>query len=1020
MMTQPDNAQTIFEQVFDLPPPRRSDELDRLCGPDGALRTAVATLLTLYDSAQAEGFLDQPFMTPAADSSLGAVEPAANTPDSIGRYRITGRLGAGSAGVVYCAESPPPTTRRVAVKVLRSGAPKSALERFRIEQRALATLNHPGIAQIFDSGLSDSGELFAVFEFIEGQTINDYVANAPVDWRECLELIVQVCDAVQHAHQRGVIHRDLKPSNIMVSIADGSAVVKVIDFGVSKLTHAPSQTTQTEHGRLVGTFGYMAPELLAGERVVDTRVDVYAIGIILFELLQGRHPYHDYLHSLPELVRVVRQGRTPALLGTHLGCKRDLDAIIRKATRTDMEQRYASPQHFADDLRRVLAGRTIEARPPSMAYAARKFATRRPRLVTAGTLVLVLLMVLLYLTIDAGSRARLAAEREANQRRRAEQETLRQQATLRFMIDLFRAASPGGAAGREVRVADALQLATGTIKDAFKDDAPLEIAIRSAIGEVHSSLGENDQGLAHLERAWQLAQASGDTLDRYEVLDRLLAAYLSARRTTTALSLMSPFAAELERPPLESTHLAARLRFRLGHAQLENGHTEAAERTLLAALDEVRRLESRDKRLEAQCLAGLGAVDYALGRLDAAYDRLYAAYELLREAAGLAHPETLSALADVGVVLNTQGRSEEAWTLQQDLLEEVRGILGDRHLHTAAVLSNISDALVSLDRYEEADDYLAQAIEIRRQHLPDDHYDIALTRYKRARCAFRRGSLPDAEKHLAACIEPYRRELGDDDSQVLLLYENLGQTLYHQKKLVEAETFFERAYQGRLKQLGPTHHDTRQSLESFCTTRLQLGLLDDRTEQLLREFDASHRLAFADHPAIAFDAAHRLAWLLLARGKTANLAELAADALVHCRTNGVDSSSWLVLQALTLVDSGSGKDLDRVVREMQRAAETAEWASGAILGWQAQQEGNAVSAAEHFETALADWPDQPWLLGAVRACVYSDWGEALAECGRFDAAAVQLKRAGKALSTLGDEAPRVKLNRHRLENMSSR
>ncbi len=412
-MNQDEAAEAVFEQVFDRTAAERECEINRRCGGDEKLRRAVLRLLALHDSAQADEFLNEPLIRLDIHESEEADGTAVTCPPVVGRYRIIGCLGIGGSGIVYRADAPRPIERQVAVKVLRFGAPHSALQRFRVEQNALSALNHPGIAHIHDCGFTDAGELFAVFELVEGPTITDFAIQCRLDWRERLSLMVQVCAAVLHAHQCGVIHRDLKPGHLLVSTTAGAPVVKIIDFGVAKTLNGRTVTAQTEHGRLVGTFAYMSPELLAGQRTVDTRVDVYALGVILYELLQGRHPHHEHLRSLPDLVRAAGEGRIPALRGTRLSCRRDLEIIIRKAMHPDIEKRYGTAGHLADDLRRVLEGRPIEARSPSILYHATKFIGRQPRVVAFGIAGVVIIIALLGLTFAAGRRA--AAQRQALQ-----------------------------------------------------------------------------------------------------------------------------------------------------------------------------------------------------------------------------------------------------------------------------------------------------------------------------------------------------------------------------------------------------------------------------------------------------------------------------------------------------------------------------------------------------------------------------------------------------------------------------
>lgn len=406
--------QVAFQELVDCPRPEREAALDRVCRGDAGLRRAVTQLLELHSKATEEGFLDQPISLLSL-GDMAETDDETLLPETIGRYRIIDRLGTGGLGVVYRAMSPPPAAREVAVKVLRYGASANALTRFRTEQQALASLDHPGIAKIYDCGLTEANELFAVFEFVDGCPLTTFAKQHQLSWQSRIGLLLQVCDAVQHAHNRGVIHRDLKPGNLLATRADTGTVVKVIDFGVSKLLPPEPGSSLTEHGMLVGTLAYMAPEMIAGTGASDTRVDVYGLGVTLFELLEGRHPYQECLTSLPELVRAV--GRPcPRLRGPYAGSRRDLDAIVHKATNEDPEQRYATPEHMADDLRRLLDQRPVLARPPSVVDAAVKLVRRRFGITAIAAACVILVGVLVLKTIASG--------REASAHRAALQQTV--------------------------------------------------------------------------------------------------------------------------------------------------------------------------------------------------------------------------------------------------------------------------------------------------------------------------------------------------------------------------------------------------------------------------------------------------------------------------------------------------------------------------------------------------------------------------------------------------------------------
>lgn len=394
-----ERVRDLLAEVIDLPPAQRGIRIDELAGNDPPLRSAVHTLLANLEAAEREGFL--------ADPDPGG-EPVDQAPlpsiDWIGPYRVIRMLGEGGSGVVYLAESPPPLYRRVAVKIARAHAGTRSASRAAVEAEALASLNHPGIAQVYETGVLDDGRRWIACEWIKGTPADK--AAKHLDWRTRIVLLRQAAEAVHHVHQRGVIHRDLKPSNLLVTCDGVNAGIKVIDFGVARLMDAHDKVRDiTEHGLLVGTLAYMSPEQLdAGE--ADARTDVYALGLVACEMLNGSPP-PGRSGGLAELTAAVRAPVRARLTGC-AGHEGDLAAIIARATEPNPSRRYPSMQHLADDLRRVLEHLPIEARATGAAHRARLYAERHPLLSSAAVLTIAVISVLIGMLVS--SRARLAAE----------------------------------------------------------------------------------------------------------------------------------------------------------------------------------------------------------------------------------------------------------------------------------------------------------------------------------------------------------------------------------------------------------------------------------------------------------------------------------------------------------------------------------------------------------------------------------------------------------------------------------
>ncbi|TVQ33862.1 MAG: serine/threonine protein kinase [Phycisphaeraceae bacterium] len=398
----------LFERAMEMPAPERADFLDREC-PDGALRDCVESLLKSHDDAS--GFLDTSDRTslwPLAEDQAG--------PSLIGRrlkhYHVTRRIGVGGMGVVYEAEQSSPK-RRVALKVLRQGRlSRSASRRIAIEAEALGRLNHPGIAQIIEAGAADLGEgpqPFFAMELVEGDTLLDYVKKHNPSRRDRLKLFVRICEAVHHAHMKGVIHRDLKPGNILVVERRGTGddgesepQPKVLDFGVARATDSDIQhtTVHGDSGAIIGTVAYMSPEQIKGEfRQVDARSDVYALGVLLFELLAERLPFDVRSKPIPEAMRMISEDDPTTLASLDHTIPRDLDIITHKAMSRDPARRYDSASALADDVRRFLDHQPINARAPSALYRFGKL-IRRHRVLAASIAIIAALLFGAVLAIN--------------------------------------------------------------------------------------------------------------------------------------------------------------------------------------------------------------------------------------------------------------------------------------------------------------------------------------------------------------------------------------------------------------------------------------------------------------------------------------------------------------------------------------------------------------------------------------------------------------------------------------------
>ena len=432
MSTPNQHEEVLFQAALNLPPKDRDAYLDGAYGEDAQLRGRIVERLFQVDRATCDTADESPT---SPSTTMGAIPFVQETPgekpgDTIGRYKLIEKIGEGGFGVVYVAEQKEPLRRRVAVKVIKLGMDtKQVIARFEAERQALALMDHPNIAKVLDAGATESGRPFFVMELVKGVRITDYCDKNNLSTTERLGLFIQVCHAIQHAHQKGIIHRDIKPSNILVTLHDGVPVPKVIDFGIAKATTGQRLTDKTLYtaiDQFIGTPAYMSPEQaeLSGLDI-DTRSDIYALGVLLYELLTGKTPFDAKRlveAGLNEIRRIIseeepprpstrlsiltaeeqtttarrRQTDPPRLLGLVRG---DLDWIVMKTLEKDRTRRYETANGLASDIERHLSNEPIMARPPAVAYRLRKLVQRNRMVFVAAAVVVSTLVIMVALAV---------------------------------------------------------------------------------------------------------------------------------------------------------------------------------------------------------------------------------------------------------------------------------------------------------------------------------------------------------------------------------------------------------------------------------------------------------------------------------------------------------------------------------------------------------------------------------------------------------------------------------------------
>ena len=740
----------------------------------------------------------------------------------IGPYKTLGVLGEGGFGVVYLAEQSEPIRRRVALKVIKPGMDSRAvIARFEAERQALALMDHPNVAKVYDAGATEQGRPYFVMEHVTGEPITEHCDRHRLTVNERLELFVQVCEAVQHAHQKGVIHRDKKPSNILVTMRDGKAIPKIIDFGVAKAISQPltEKTVYTQQGQLIGTPSYMSPEQVEMTiQDIDTRTDIYSLGVLLYELLTGSLPFNRAsLKEAPfgEVQRIIREVEPPkpsAKLrgavtpggdetlkqaarnrrseprGLSRDLRGDLDDITRKALEKERTRRYQSAFELADDIRRHLRHEPVLAGPPGAGYRLRKF-VRRHRAVAAGTAAVA--VALLAGTIVSTWQAYRAREAEGLAGERlveAESEAAKARAVLDFLRGMMTSADPE-VDGQDVRVVEVLDRAAQELRAGAVAEPEIEAAVRTAIGATYLGLGRLDAAEAQLRRALEmriglLGEKHADVAETLFDLAWLLKERgdLAEAETTYRRCLA------IRRETLGGEHAQVmETKHDLGIVLLENGELDQAEGLLREVL-EVRRRRKGDTDSEtATTMTVLGELLRRRGDYDKAEAMHREALRIYRSVHGQQHSTVARASSNLASVLRQLGRLEEAEALAREALEIRRVQCGEKHSTVASSLVTLAVILSDNGRYEEAEPLLREALTIYRGTHGELHSYVAGTRLRLAEVLDNEGDSTAAAEEFTAVIEMYAAVDGPEHWHVANARSGYGACLMRLGRLEEAE-----------------------------------------------------------------------------------------------------------------------------------------------------------------------------------------------------------------------------------------
>jgi tetratricopeptide (TPR) repeat protein len=864
-------AESIIGDVLSLPDDARDKAAEAACGTDAELLRRVRSLLSA--ATMAEGFMSD---ATAEQPPLNAVAMSEKPGTIIGRYKLLQQIGEGGFGVVFMAEQEKPVRRTVALKVIKLGMDtREVVARFEAERQALAMMDHPNIAKVLDAGATDTGRPYFVMELVRGSSITDYCDKHRMPTAGRVALIAQVCRAVQHAHSKGIIHRDLKPSNVLVTVADDKPIPKVIDFGIAKATQArlTDRTLFTAFRQMLGTPQYMSPEQADSDGSdVDTRTDVYSLGVLLYELLVGTTPFDARAlrsAAYDAMRRIIREteparpstklnglGETAAMVATarstdvkRLGqtVRGELDWIVMKSLEKDRSRRYETAAAFADDLNRYLSGDAVLAGPASGSYRLKKFVHRY-----RGGLIIATAAMLLIAAGLAGTTWGLL--REARQRRVAEDaqkiavaqreaaEAQRQnaQAVIAFLTDdLLAKANPELA--RDHKLSDTLvkaliEPALATIDKRFQGRPAVRAAIQSTLGATLITLGRNDLAEQQCKAAWDYNKTARGN-DAPETLDALLNYAMAMDRSgrhADAEPLLKQCWEDNRR--VRGENEARTLDVLNDYATcLEelNRHTEA-EPLMRQALDRLQKSLGDNDPKTLAALENLGYVMLGMGRLHDAEIMFKKSWEGFARAEGADHPKTVQTLANYAVALGEQNRYEEALPLVKQAWESDQRVLGDEHPETLRALNTYGAALTHCKHVAEALLMLQQGLETSRKTLgADNPLTLAFMANVGGRL-YEMNRYSDAEPLLSECWQRTRRVLGETHSFTLAALFNYGQTLECLGRFSEADPLLKLNWELRRKATGDDNSDTNNDLLWYGMSVLQEGHQAE-AERLLKQ-----------------------------------------------------------------------------------------------------------------------------------------------------------------------------------------
>jgi serine/threonine protein kinase len=828
----------------------RAAFLDAACAGDAALRKRVELRLAAHPQetqAPTLGVGDEAYTSSDAtkeSSTSGRVQEGAGS--LIGPYKLVQPIGAGGMGMVYLAEQQHPVRRQVALKIIKQGMDtEQVIVRFEAERQALALMDHPNIAKVLDAGTTDSGRPYFVMELVKGVPITKYCDSNRLTVRERLELFVPVCQAIQHAHQKGIIHRDIKPSNVLVASYDGKPVPKVIDFGIAKATGAglTDQTVFTQIGAVIGTLEYMSPEQAESTALdIDTRSDIYSLGALLYELLTGSTPMESAEFrkaAYTEVLRKIREeeppspssrlshsketitttseqrrtdpGRLPKLLAG------ELDWIVMKALEKDRTRRYETANGFARDIERYLSGDPVEAGPPSTTYRLKKFANKNKVLIGTATAFAALLLLGVVVSTWQAIRARRAERAATVQRDRADSEAATAKAVTDFLQNsLLSQASAQQQSGLDekpdpdVKVRTLLDRAAASISGKFAGQPLVESNVRGTIGLTYRDLNLIPQADDQLQKAYDLSlkYRGPEDPETFIAMGNLGAIRAEQGRYPDSLELYKKSAEGLTRVLGPDDRRTVAAMQTLGVGYYRNGDYAKSEEILKKVFEKQMKTLGLDNIETLDTSDSLVSLYRSQRRWSEAEALLLKGLESVKRLYGPSHPFTLREMYGLAFVYTAEHKYDQAEPLLQEVLDGNTKLLGAEHPNTLSTAMQLAKVYDGEGKYVEALSLQEKAYAAYARGQGPDHPQTLVFEGTLAQFYENAGQTPKAVALYKDVLSREMRVLGPKDPATLATGSNLAYIYENHKRFADALPLQIQARESALQRYGPEDHNT--------------------------------------------------------------------------------------------------------------------------------------------------------------------------------------------------------------------